>query len=93
MKPVLFLVLTLQADDIEKPLIPHDLNVATDPRNDLARISSLEGSGVQIEGGFSSPRTHGLVCEQRVASTDVQSRQCKPVFYYINWCTVYVIIY
>eukprot|EP00268_Persea_americana_P038762 TRINITY_DN3838_c0_g2_i2.p1 TRINITY_DN3838_c0_g2~~TRINITY_DN3838_c0_g2_i2.p1 ORF type:complete len:692 (-),score=135.18 TRINITY_DN3838_c0_g2_i2:52-2127(-) len=67
---------SIQADDIEKPLIPHDLNVATDPRNDLARISSLEGSGVQIEGGFSSPRTHGLVCEQRVASTDVQSRQC-----------------
>lgn len=81
----------MQADDIEKPLISHDLNVAPDPRNELAGNSGLEGSGVQIgRGSISSPRTHGLVCEQRGALADVHASEGKSVFY---WCTVYVIIY
>eukprot|EP00268_Persea_americana_P038760 TRINITY_DN3838_c0_g1_i1.p1 TRINITY_DN3838_c0_g1~~TRINITY_DN3838_c0_g1_i1.p1 ORF type:complete len:586 (-),score=103.46 TRINITY_DN3838_c0_g1_i1:212-1969(-) len=63
-----------KADDEEKPLISNDLNLASSHRNDSAGSSALE-TRVQIEGGFSSPETHGHFCKLRPVSTDVQGSQ------------------
>lgn len=62
-------------DDIERPLVSNDLILAPSHRNDFARTSALEGSRVQLEGSFSAPRTHGLVCKQRPPPTDVHANQ------------------
>lgn len=78
-KFIFFLVLFLQADDEEKPLISNDLNLASSHRNDSARSSALE-TRVQIEGGFSSPKAHGHFCKLRPISTDVQGSQGLPGF-------------
>lgn len=61
-----------------------DYNSASVLDDDKHCISLPEGSSVQFHGGSNSPRTHGPVCEQRPASTDVHASQGITVFYFLN---------
>ncbi|RVW55470.1 Protein phosphatase 2C 70 [Vitis vinifera] len=59
-------LLIQQVGDLERPLVPEDLDLVPNQSNELGRSYDLGGSCVQSEGYLNSPRTHGLVHKQRI---------------------------
>ncbi|KAJ9700265.1 hypothetical protein PVL29_005875 [Vitis rotundifolia] len=57
---------TTKVGDLERPLVPEDLDLVPNQTNELGRSYDLGGSCVQSEGYLNSPRTHGLVHKQRI---------------------------
>ncbi|XP_022762031.1 protein phosphatase 2C 70 isoform X2 [Durio zibethinus] len=59
---------TIKVDDLERPLVSNDVDLAQDQSNDLTRNYDLEGACHQNEALLRSPRTQGLVHKQRLPS-------------------------
>ncbi|XP_031096665.1 protein phosphatase 2C 70 [Ipomoea triloba] len=59
----------IKAEDVERPLITDDFNLAESLGGEFSRGHTLESSGHHAQGSFDSPRTHGLVHKPRLPST------------------------
>ncbi|KAK8619577.1 hypothetical protein V6N13_135860 [Hibiscus sabdariffa] len=57
---------TIKVDDVERPLVSDDVNLARDQSNDLTRNYDLEGACYQNEDLLRPPRNEGLVHKQRI---------------------------
>ncbi|XP_043693746.1 protein phosphatase 2C 70-like isoform X4 [Telopea speciosissima] len=65
----------IKVGDLERPLFSDDPDSVQNQNNELGRNYVSEGSHLQTEGSFGSPRARGLVCKQRLPSTDAHSTQ------------------
>ncbi|OVA06677.1 Forkhead-associated (FHA) domain [Macleaya cordata] len=66
---------SIKVGDLERPLVSEDLDQVANQSSDLARDFVLDGSRLQVEGYFNSPRAHGFVCKQRLPSADAHVTQ------------------
>ncbi|XP_043713680.1 protein phosphatase 2C 70 [Telopea speciosissima] len=66
---------SIKVGDIERPLISDDPDLVQNQSNELGRNYVSEGSHLQTEGSFGSPRAHGLVCKHRLPSADAHFAQ------------------
>ncbi|XP_010255951.1 PREDICTED: protein phosphatase 2C 70 [Nelumbo nucifera] len=65
----------IKVSDVERPLISDYMDTVQNQSNDSPRNRFSEGSHLQAEGNFSSPRKQGPVSKQRLPSTDAHSSQ------------------
>ncbi|XP_042517185.1 protein phosphatase 2C 70 [Macadamia integrifolia] len=61
---------TIKVGDLERPLISDDPNLVQNQSNELGTNNVSEGSLLQSERSFGSPRAHNLACKHRLSSTD-----------------------
>ncbi|KAI3980010.1 hypothetical protein MKX01_042664 [Papaver californicum] len=66
---------SFKVGDLERPLVSEALDQVANQSSDLARDCVLDGSHLQMEGYFNSPRVHGFVCKQRLPSADAHVAQ------------------
>ncbi|KAI3986037.1 hypothetical protein MKX01_039119 [Papaver californicum] len=66
---------SFKVGDLERPLVSEALDQVANQSTDLARDCALDGSRLQMEGYFNSPRVHGFVCKQRLPSADAHVAQ------------------
>lgn len=66
---------SFKVGDLERPLVSEALDQVANQSSDLARDCVLDGTRLQMEGYFNSPRVHGFVCKQRLPSADAHVAQ------------------
>ncbi|KAG8370135.1 hypothetical protein BUALT_Bualt14G0085900 [Buddleja alternifolia] len=63
---------SIKVDDIERPLVSEDLDIVESQSSESTISYSIEGSGRQTHGNFSSPHSIAVAPKQRILSTSPQ---------------------